>query len=540
MFLYEYLWKQFRTLTASALVVGIANGVTTAALITAASSTTTQSSRQISAGYFFTLCAVSFALGVAAHAASAFLLGRIIEKTSTSLCERILSTALARAESIGLQRLEVALSHDILHISAGAAHVPTFCMQAAVVFICCCYLAHLSLPLFGYVAIYLLLGMTSFQYLTRYGRQKLDLSRRHWDRLACAMHAVLYGMKELKLNQAHRTYFFNHELLPAAAVVEKTHAEARIAYAAANAWGKLLSFGLIGALLFGAPLLPSIEDAIRTSYILTILYMIGFMQSMGSAAPVFGEARSAAWKLRELGLQLQHQERGSNMPGYPRRNWRSIELSGVSYRYLAEPSSQGFGVGPIDLAVRPGEIVFITGGNGSGKTTLAKVLCGLYQPESGVIKLDGTGVGRDPMEYRQLFSAVFSDFYLFDSVGAYRGAGQENLATMWLERLRLDHKVSIVKERLSTMNLSRGERKRLALLHIYMQARPICILDEWAADQDPYFKRVFYEQLLPEMAATGVTPIVITHDRTYYPVATHVVELTDGVISAERMQARAQ
>jgi putative ATP-binding cassette transporter len=183
----------------------------------------------------------------------------------------------------------------------------------------------------------------------------------------------------------------------------------------------------------------------------------------------------------------------------------------------------------VDLTLHPGEALFLIGGNGSGKTTLAKLLIGLYAPEEGEIRLDGRLVTEETRdEYLQRFSVVFYDFFLFDRLfgvdpGHLRAHGGDYLA-----RLQLDRKVRLEGDRLSTLDLSQGQRKRLALLAAYLEDRPIHVFDEWASDQDPTFKEVFYHQLLPELKARGKTVVVITHDDHYFDAADRIVKLEQG------------
>jgi putative ATP-binding cassette transporter len=173
--------------------------------------------------------------------------------------------------------------------------------------------------------------------------------------------------------------------------------------------------------------------------------------------------------------------------------------------------------------------VFLVGGNGSGKTTLAKLLVGLYAPAAGEVRVDGERVddgNRDA--YLRRFSAVFSDFYLFERFLGLEGPGLDGKAAEYLETLQLAHKVSVHDGRLSTTDLSQGQRKRLALLTAFLEDRPIYLFDEWAADQDPVFKRFFYLRLLPELKARGKTVVAVTHDDHYYGVADRVVKLDYG------------
>jgi putative ATP-binding cassette transporter len=212
----------------------------------------------------------------------------------------------------------------------------------------------------------------------------------------------------------------------------------------------------------------------------------------------------------------------------------------VCYAFPAPPSATPFALGPIDLTIEAGKLVFIVGENGSGKTTLVKLLLGLYEPQAGVIVVDGepvTAANRD--DYRQLFTTVFSDYYLFDEL--LPGADRPEDAGPPLERLDLAHKVAVRDGRFSSTDLSTGQKKRLALVHAWLEKRPVLVTDEWAADQDPEFRRVFYTELLPELQRAGRTLIVISHDDRYFHVADRLVQIADGKIVADeaRHPARA-
>jgi len=191
-------------------------------------------------------------------------------------------------------------------------------------------------------------------------------------------------------------------------------------------------------------------------------------------------------------------------------------------------------IGPINLHFHAGELVYLVGGNGSGKSTLAKILTGLYTPEGGEIRVNGqviTNQNRD--DYRQHFSAVFADFHLFDRFMGIKGENRDAQAQEYLEQLHLSHKVKIENGKLSTTELSQGQRKRLALLTAYLEDRSFYLFDEWASDQDPLFKDVFYTKLLPELKARGKTVLVITHDDHYFHLADRVIKLDYGQIVSD-------
>jgi putative ATP-binding cassette transporter len=132
--------------------------------------------------------------------------------------------------------------------------------------------------------------------------------------------------------------------------------------------------------------------------------------------------------------------------------------------------------------------------------------------------------------YRDHFSVVFSDFYLFDKLLGLDELSVEAEAHAYLTRLQIGHKVTINGRTFSTTELSQGQRKRLALVTAYLENRAIYVFDEWAADQDPEYKEVFYRQLLPDLRARGKSVVVITHDDRYFHLGDRVIKLEEGRI----------
>jgi len=252
---------------------------------------------------------------------------------------------------------------------------------------------------------------------------------------------------------------------------------------------------------------------------------------------LFGRANIALEKIQQLGISLAARtpETSEATPQAAGLRFDQLELSAVTHSYHNEKDDSHFMVGPVNLTFRPGEIVFLVGGNGCGKSTLAKIIAGLYPPEGGAIRVDGrpvTDANRD--DYRQLFSAVFSDFYLFDNLMGLNGANLDDKAQVYLRQLHLDHKVKIRDQKFSTIFLSQGQRKRLALLTAYLEDRPFYLFDEWASDQDPQFKNIFYRQLLPDLKARGKTVLVVTHDDNYFSCADRIIKLDYGQIVPEK------
>ena len=222
-------------------------------------------------------------------------------------------------------------------------------------------------------------------------------------------------------------------------------------------------------------------------------------------------------------------------------SFEKIEMRDIIFSYVDRHSDAAFHIGPIDFTLRSGELVFITGGNGSGKSTFLRVLAGLYHPESGEILLDGMRVNKATRDvYRELFSAIFYDYHLFRRLYGIPEPDPGELARL-LAKFRLEDKTGITNGEFRTLDLSGGQRRRLALIVSMLEKRPIMLLDEWTAEQDPEYRRKFYDELLPEMMRAGKTVVVITHDDRYLDelhLPARRIHMEEGRIVEERQAGR--
>ncbi len=271
-----------------------------------------------------------------------------------------------------------------------------------------------------------------------------------------------------------------------------------------------------------------------TGYVVGLLYVMNPVWSVLEAWSIFAQARISLQKVHDLGLSLEGAGggRGETVGPAAECAWERLELNGVTFAYPADSEGRAFMLGPLDFTLKKGELLFVMGGNGSGKSTFMKVLTGLYGLQEGAIRLDGQRITEENREwYCRHFSAVFTDFYLFDTLLGLHGPGLDDRAGRHLVDLELDAKVQISAGAFSTTALSQGQRKRLALLTAFIEDRSIYVFDEWAADQDPHYRRIFYERLLPELQDRGKTIVVISHDDRYYHLGDRVVKLEDGRLS---------
>ena len=483
--------------------------------------------------YFAGLCCLLLVSTVASQALMARLAQKAAYQLQILLTQRILSCPLPVLEEIGNPRLLATLTGDVEAISSASFIFSKLCLNISILISCFLYLSWLSLKLFFSILIFMSIVILSQNFILNRGRYFLKLAREQQDSLFQHFQTSTEGIKELKLHQQRRQAFLVEDLQATAATYKDYRIKATDLFAIASGLGLLFLFVLIAlSILVLTPLL-NLPSSVLSSYVLTLIFTIGPLRILLVSFPSFTKANVALDKIEYLGFSLL--DRGIEpeliKSSCHQLNWKSFQLTGVTHTYKREKEDSAFMLGPIDLTFYPGELVFIIGGNGSGKSTLVKLLAGLYIPETGTIQFDDLSIINLNREwYRQQFSVVFSDFYLFDRLLGLDNLDLDSQIQDYLVQLQLDHKVTVCESKLSTTNLSQGQRKRLALLTAYLEDRAIYIFDEWASDQDPGFKNIFYTQLLPELKQRGKTVIAISHDYQYFHLGDRLIELDYGKV----------
>ncbi|WP_024529453.1 multidrug ABC transporter permease/ATP-binding protein [Serratia fonticola] len=488
---------------------------------------------------FLGLLALLMAVTLGSQLALTSLGHYFVYRLRGQLVKRILDTHIERLEQLGSASLLASLSSDIRNITIAFVRLPELVQGGILTLGSAAYLGWLSPAMLGVTAIWVTVTIFGSWYLVSRVYSHLSSVREAEERLYLHYQAAIDGRKELALNRDRAKMLFQQAYQPDAGDYRYHIIRADTFHLSAVNWSNIMMLGAIGLVFYMANSLGWANTTVAATYSLTLLFLrTPLLQAVG-AFPTLIAAEVAFNKVKTLKLA----DYDPAFPAPKARAWQTLELCDVAFHYAAGEQQSGFAVGPINLTLRRGELVFLIGGNGSGKSTLAMLLTGLYVPVSGQILLDGQPITvADREDYRRLFSAIFTDFHQFHHLLGPQGEQPDaELVETWLQRLKMKSKLEFDGTRVTNPQLSQGQRKRLALLLAVAEKRDILLLDEWAADQDPQFRRTFYRELLPQLREMGKTVFAISHDDHYFEHADRLLQMRDGhlseLIGDERHQA---
>jgi len=436
-------------------------------------------------------------------------------------------------EEIGRADIHACLSRETQVISQAAPNI-VIALQAAILVLCTMvYMAILSMTAFLLSTAFTLLG--AWVHLARSGEIKRQL-RDAYHRENAMMEGVtdmLDGFKEIKMGAA-RSAEIAEKVERLSREVADLKTKTQIAYARDFVFSQVTFFILTGLMVFVVPLISQeyVESVVMTTT--ATLFMIGPISNVVGSLSIFSNAESAAESLLDLEERLsavtRHVESGTgDFSGF-----RHLVMENATFRHRPPNGEPGFAVGPINLTIERGSTVFVTGGNGSGKSTFMRMLMGLYPISDGTLRVDDARIDDTNLAgYRDLFSVVFSDNHLFPELYGVPSVDPDEAAEL-LDLLEMRHKAGLIGRVFSTIKLSGGQRKRLALVAAILEKRSIYLFDEWAADQDPHLREKFYRVILPRFRAAGMTVIAVTHDDKYFNVADVHLHMEDGKIVETR------
>lgn len=516
-------------------VMGSVSGLATAGLLATINDALHVESGALGRGLaaFAGLCLVVVAGEIVSDIGTNVVGQRVIARLRQDLCAKILGAPIDRIEQYRTHRLMAALHADVDTISNFSLLFSPLAIAIAVTIGCLGYLMMLSPAMFPIAVALIAIGIAAQILARRYGMERFGRARDAEDELQRHYRAITEGAKELRINRVRRSRVAD-QLRDVAERIRDLRLQAVLVYCSANAFGATLFFVVIGLVLMLQHAQGG-DRSVLTGFALVLLYMKSPVQQVVSALPAIGRAQVAFRRIAELSAQFKNPEPHLAIEERPIEPLavKTITLKNACHAFPAAPGAEPFELGPINLAIERGETVFIVGENGCGKTTLIKLLTGLYEPQHGELLLNGRAVTSDWRDdYRQLFSAVFFDYHLFEEVLFAEKAMPAEIDD-YLVRLDIAHKVSIRGGAFSTTDLSAGQRKRLALIQVCLERRPVLVFDEWAAEQDPTFRRIFYTEILPDLKRQGKTLIVISHDDRYFHVADCCIRLQAGRIAEE-------
>ena len=423
-------------------------------------------------------------------------------------------------EKIGRSEIYSIISKDIRTISDATIVLVMMCQAVIFLFFAMIYIAIQS-----FIALGLYLAITSmmiFIYLKRNKRVNTTMHNaitRENEMLDAVAH-LIDGFKEVKMNDLRRIELNEHIVEISKSAVDM-HGEAKALLSEMNIFGQTTYYFLTAAMVFFLPSLVSLEPGALSTLTATTLFLMAPLTVLVGGAERYVATNVAAQNIEDIEEAInQHVRPMARRRAEPliihEPPFHDITFEHVQFEYVDAAGDTPFQLGPIDLFIATGETIFIAGGNGSGKSTFLNLLTCLYFPTSGDLKLDGQRVSEtNAITYRNLFSVIFYDYHLFDRLYGIHDIDEYQVETL-LQQLQLSDKTRLVDRKFETLNLSTGQKRRLAMLVLYLENKPICVFDEWAAEQDPEYRRYFYTAILPELKARGKTIIAVTHDDRYY------------------------
>ena len=450
------------------------------------------------------------------------------------LADKIRRSDLLTLESIGEVDIHSRISRDTAAIAQAAR--PLFAAAQGVVMIVCImgYIALVS-PIAMLLCVILIAAAASKYFKDRAAYdQGLQEASKQEDELFDSLDGLLKGFKELRINKLKSDDVFE-EFQSTAMRVRDVRSRVMVLFSNNILFVEMFFLLLLGAIAFVLPVIATSFSGTATKIVAAILFFFGPLTNVVVMIPLLSQVNVTVENLQRLEATLDQALAKSAgheaAPLVDLSSFRAIRFEGVSFTYRDPDGNATFQAGPIDGEVRRGEILFLIGGNGSGKTTFLKLFTALYWPAQGAMRVDELAIGpANVQSYRNLFSAIFSDFHLFDKLHGLTDAAQEHVNSL-LQSMEISGKTAFRSGRFTNTRLSTGQRKRLALVVSYLEDKPVYVFDEVAADQDPHFRGYFYETLLPELKRAGKTVVVVTHDDRYFHIADRVLQMDYGKLS---------
>jgi putative ATP-binding cassette transporter len=512
-----------------ASMAGVANVLLVASVNSAIDEFKTENNERLV--HFIWLGGIYFLSRVGSMALLTHISQDIIAKLREKLARKFIGLDYAKVESWGAAKILTILTEDVRRVGECMSLFPALLVEVLTISGILIYVGWTDIKILGFFTAFVSVGAAIHLYMTSRSHALFESVREKSEMLFRKFEEVCFGNKELKLKKWLRSI---HEVKTRklATELKSLNKKAFLFSQVGIAWADILFFMMIASMILVFSYMPDIEKSDITSIAIATVYIMGPINFILNSTPEIVQGKISLDRILAGGIEEKVKESGAQELTSPRMKVKTFGLEGVTYDY-ADTADRKFTVGPIDVLFKSGEIAFIIGGNGSGKTTLVKILCLLYRPNSGSIRINDRFLSfDDALDYREDVSAIFSDFRLFKELLPDSHVSKESVHGL-LNKFGLEDIIQISRNEFSDLNLSSGQKKRLALLSELFDDRQIMIFDEWASDQDPGYRKRFYEEFLPELKAMGKIVIVICHDESYFPTADRIIRMEYGIIQQE-------
>ena len=539
MHIIDFYKKERTTSGIDILVMACTSGLSNGSLLAIITFAAKAVSRDSDGGSFrylilFIISLLSFIMGkryALKHAT--IIIEGLIKKVRTRITNKIRQSELLFFENIDKSHIYTRINQDTNFISQSALLIINSCQSALILVFCLFYIAWLSkVAFFITVGAIIAAVIIYLMYRKEVNHLLQEITDKETELFDSLTH-IVDGFKELKVNRRKSDHVFTH-FKDISDSTEKIKIKTGIAFVTDFVYSQTFFYILIAILVFLLPMFIDTYSEVIIKLVMAVLFIIGPVEMVVGVIPVLARANVAVGNLYKL-EELIDKEGGiipqtEQAPFQPIESFREIRIDKATFNYKDKDEKVLFHLGPIDLSIKSGEVVFLVGGNGCGKSTLLKLLSGLYYPSSGVLYLDDDVLSKPIYpSYRELFSLIFADFHIFDRLYGFGEVDTKKVNDL-IKLMELDKKTQYVDGKFTETNLSTGQRKRLALIAAFLEDKPIYMFDEVAADQDPEFRAYFYNELLMDLKKRGKTVIAATHDDKYFHVADRVLKMEYGKI----------
>jgi len=455
---------------------------------------------------------------------------KIIKNVRERISNKIIQSELLAMEKIDSSSIFTKLTRDTAVMSQSSLQITNAAESTIMIFFALLYILVIS-PISFFIILFatviILRMFLSFSKMLNAELSKVDKVE---EGFMTSLSSIVHGFKELKMNSKKKKDIAqeNQAILTKLGDAKIRNSEKMVTYIM---YGQMFLYFLLASIIFVVPHVSNEESSIIIQVTAITLFIMGPFSMVVNVSPMISRTNVAINNIYDLEKELDKESKETSIASDQLEiieDFRNIQLQDAEFYYTNTQGERLFGVGPINLNIKQGETIFIVGGNGSGKSTIVKMLLGLYPPKKGSISVDSELIDEyNQQAYRDLFSIILTDFHLFDRFYGLEGVNRKDVNKL-LNEMQLQEKTKFINGRFTNINLSTGQKKRLALILSILEEKKIYVFDEWAADQDPEFRKYFYTKILKRLKDMGRTVIAVTHDDAYFNVADRVFKMEYG------------